>query len=187
MLHFLSNVIENFEFASLFFASNIFSCFANFKTIKINIFFLLLQVNHYFLQFLPTHNNHKLLLTLFSLSFLLLSLDLCQKNIFFLFSSTLAAHHLRMSPIKQIVSKQWPTSSSSKKKRTKKMNSKTEYFEVNNNIIPSSEELNEAAKRIKIVTLERTSTPNSFNICEHCEHDHLKVSFNGKLKIVKIF
>jgi hypothetical protein len=83
-----------------------------------------------------------------------------------------------MSPLKekQFVVKQSTTSS--KKKRTKKVNLEalTQYF-IEKDIIPNElNELSEAAKNIKVYTLERTSTPNPFNTCEHCEHDHERVS-----------
>lgn len=35
---------------------------------------------------------------------------------------------------------------------------------------------NEAAMNIEEFELERTSTPNLVNICEHCDHDHARVS-----------
>jgi hypothetical protein len=87
-----------------------------------------------------------------------------------------------MSPVKEInFEKQSPATS--KRKRTKKMSSETvtKYLIENDKIIKdennnNSNELNEAASKFKIIALVRASTPNSFNICEHCDHDHAQVS-----------
>lgn len=73
-------------------------------------------------------------------------------------------------------------SPSSKKRAMRNSKALNRSF-IEKQIIKNEPDLNEAALQIKKFELERTSTPNSINICEHCDHNHARVSFSCILKI----
>lgn len=72
----------------------------------------------------------------------------------------------------KIITKQSPTKK--KARRTSKALNKS-FIEKQKLAAQNEPTLNEAAMRIKKVELERTSTPNLVNICEHCNHLHAQV------------
>lgn len=59
-------------------------------------------------------------------------------------------------------------------KRKMKKNTK----QINKSAIGSDKKMTdgEVTQDTRGFELERTSTPNHVNLCEHCNHDHLKVS-----------
>lgn len=62
------------------------------------------------------------------------------------------------------------------RKKSKKVSKVLNKSFVEKKMFKSEPNLEEAAMRIKRFELERSSTPNSENICEHCKHDHAQVN-----------
>ena len=63
---------------------------------------------------------------------------------------------------------------SQKRKTTSKLSKKSEY-RSENKIAKSEIENPVDFMKFETFQLERTSTPNHFNLCEHCKHSHAKV------------
>lgn len=66
--------------------------------------------------------------------------------------------------------------SAANKKKTRKSAKILNKSFVEKNMIKSEPNLEEAAMNIRRFELERSSTPNIENICEHCDHNHAQVS-----------
>lgn len=64
--------------------------------------------------------------------------------------------------------------SPSNKKKSRKTSKALNRSFIEKQIVNSELNFNETELRISKVELERCSTPNLYNICEHCEHDHAK-------------
>lgn len=66
--------------------------------------------------------------------------------------------------------------STTTKKKIRKSSKILNKSFVEKKIVKSEPNLEEAAMNIKRFELERSSTPNTVNICEHCKHNHAQVN-----------